>query len=86
MLRTTAAVTVAAALIAAPAQAALPKPAKYQNCAALNAVYKHGVAKAGAADKVSSGKPVTTFLVYPDTYAKNTHLDRDKDGVACEKK
>lgn len=71
---------------AAPVQAAPPKPVKYANCAALNAVYKHGVAKDGAADRVSSGKPVTTFLVYPAAYLRNTHLDRDKDGVACEKK
>ncbi|GIM92887.1 excalibur calcium-binding domain-containing protein [Paractinoplanes toevensis] len=86
MTRTLVLAAALSALIAAPAQAALPKPVKYQNCAALNAVYQHGVAKAGATDKVSRGKPVTTFLVYPDTYRKNTHLDRDKDGVACEKK
>jgi excalibur calcium-binding domain-containing protein len=78
--------TAAALSVATPAQAALPKPVRYQNCAALNAVYKHGVAKEGGTDKVKSGKPVTTFLVYQLAYLKNTHLDRDRDGVACEKK
>ncbi|GAA0565227.1 hypothetical protein GCM10010172_55930 [Paractinoplanes ferrugineus] len=72
--------------IAAPAQAAPPEPISYPNCATLNAVYKHGVAKEGAVDKTATGKPVTTFLVYRAAYLKNTRLDRDKDGVACEKK
>ena len=58
---------------------------RYANCTAMNKVYKHGVAKPGARDK-SSGKPVTTFRVDRATYSANTHLDRDKDGVACEKK
>ena len=75
------------ALAAAPAQAAPPKPVKYANCAALNKVYKHGVAKKGGKDKVAKGsKPVTTFTVYTAAYNKNTALDRDKDGIACEKK
>lgn len=72
--------------LAAPAQAAAPKPVRYKNCAALNAVHKHGVAKPNARDRVKSGKPVTRFTVDAAVYAKNTHLDRDKDGVACEKK
>ncbi len=58
---------------------------RYKNCAALNKVYKHGVAKPGARDK-TSGKPVTTFKVNRAVYNRNTHLDRDKDGIACEKK
>ncbi|MFD0525467.1 excalibur calcium-binding domain-containing protein [Paractinoplanes durhamensis] len=29
---------------------------------------------------------MTGFTVYLAAYQKNTHLDRDKDGVACEKK
>jgi len=73
--------------VAAPAQAGLPKPKKYANCAALNAVYPHGVAKKGARDKVAgSTKPVTTFTVYPATYTLNKASDRDKDGIACEKR
>jgi hypothetical protein len=73
--------------IAVPAQAAAPKPKKFANCAALNRVYPHGVAKKGARDKVTGKtKPVTSFKVHAATYALNTARDRDKDGVACEKR
>jgi hypothetical protein len=73
--------------LSAPAGAAPPKPRKYANCTALNKVYKHGVARKGATDKVrGSTKPVTNFTVYTATYNLNKALDRDKDGVACEKR
>lgn len=61
----------------------------YRNCAALQKVYRHGVGKKGAVDK-SSGRVKTSrvknFYVNTNLYAKNKKLDRDKDGVACEKK
>jgi hypothetical protein len=60
-------------------------PVKYKNCTALNAVYKHGVGKKGAKDH-TTGKPVTTFRVDNALYTVNNALDRDKDGIACEKK
>ncbi|WP_089156595.1 excalibur calcium-binding domain-containing protein [Micromonospora sp. NBS 11-29] len=70
--------------VVGPAEAAAKA---YKNCTALNKTYKHGVAKKGAKDKVrGSTKPVTTFTVSNAVYAKNTKLDRDKDGVACEKR
>ena len=73
--------------LATPAQAAPPKPKRYANCTALHNVYKHGVAKKGGRDKVTGkSKPVTTFTVSTATYNLNTALDRDKDGVACEKR
>jgi len=73
--------------LAAPAQAAPPKPKRYANCTALHNVYTHGVAKKGGRDKVKgTSKPVTTFTVSTATYNLNTTLDRDKDGVACEKR
>jgi hypothetical protein len=73
--------------IAAPAQAAPPKPKKYANCAALNKLYPHGVAKKGGRDKVTGKtKPVTSFTVQTATYTLNKASDRDKDGVACEKR
>ena len=73
--------------IATPAQAAPPKPKKYANCTALHNAYQHGVAKKGGRDKVTGkSKPVTTFKIYPAAYNLNTGLDRDKDGVACEKR
>jgi hypothetical protein len=57
---------------------------KFKNCTALHKVYPHGVAKSGARDHVSSGKPVTNFKVSTALYNANKGLDRDKDGVACE--
>lgn len=73
--------------------AALPsgRTGVYKNCTAFNAKYKHGVGKKGAKDKVSGkSKPVTTFkrstAIYKKAMANNSGLDRDKDGVACEKR
>lgn len=75
------------AATAVSASAAVPAPKKYANCTALNKVYKHGVGRKGAKDKVSGKtKPVTDFTVYTATYNLNkAKLDRDKDGIACEK-
>jgi hypothetical protein len=73
----------------APSQVeAVPTAAKaYPNCKALNAKYPHGVARKGAKDHVSgSSKPVTTFAVHDAVYTANRKLDRDRDGVACEKR
>ncbi len=59
----------------------------FQNCAALNRTYPHGVARTGARDRVSgASKPVTNFAVNTAVYTANTKSDRDKDGVACEKR
>lgn len=79
---------------ALPAQAAASKiPSPFQNCTALNKSYPHGVGKKGAKDHVANpkkDKPVTTFRVDTALYTKamkyNKGLDRDKDGVACEKR
>ena len=79
-----------------PADAA-PKPKSYKNCTALNKVYPHGVAKKGAKDKVKGkSKPVKNFKVSTVVYSYNDgkakrykgekDLDRDNDGVACEKR
>lgn len=65
-----------------------PKIVAYKNCTALNKVHKGGVAKAGVKYNKVSGKN-RAFKVKPvistALYKKNTKLDRDKDGVACEK-
>lgn len=75
------------ALSAGTAVAGPKKPPVYQKCAAMHAVYPHGVAKFGAVDKVrGKTKPVTTFTVITAIYLANKHLDRDRDGVACEKR
>ncbi|BDD83969.1 hypothetical protein TPB0596_37320 [Tsukamurella pulmonis] len=68
-------------LIGAPATAA----GDYPNCKALNADYPHGVGEPGAVDSTSK-TPVTTFTVDADLYKANDGLDRDGDGIACEKR
>lgn len=68
-------------LIGAPAAAGRD----YPNCKALNADYPHGVGKPGAVDSTSK-KPVTTFTVNAAVYNANSGLDRDGDGIACEKR
>jgi len=67
----------------------------YKNCKALNKVYKHGVGKKGARDK-TSGTRVKNFKVSTKVYKMNNgprnastgeyDLDRDNDGIACEKR
>ena len=75
--------------------------AKYSSCKKLNADYPNGVGfSANVEDKVvGSTPPVTTFVVDEALYlalwaasarrtASNPYgglLDRDKDGIACEK-
>jgi hypothetical protein len=63
-------------------------PAPWKNCTAVNAKYPHGVGKLRARDK-TAGAPVTNFKRSNTLYAlamrHNKGLDRDKDGVACEK-
>lgn len=66
---------------ASPASAA----AAYKNCAAMHQDYPHGVGKPGARDK-TSGRPVTSFTKNKKLYDANTKSDRDKDGIACEKR
>ena len=84
--------TTASAAIVPPsaiAQPATPTAAArvFANCTALNKVYPHGVGRKGAKDRVSgSSKPVTNFAVSTAIYNANTKSDRDKDGVACEKR
>ncbi|PZG21437.1 calcium-binding protein [Micromonospora craterilacus] len=70
--------------VVSPAQAA---PKAFKNCTAMHKKYPHGVGKKGARDKVrGKTKPVTNFKVSTAIYNANKKLDRDKDGVACEKR
>ncbi len=61
----------------------------YKNCKALNKKYAHGVGRSNAKDK-TSGKKVTNFkhstALYKKIIARNHSLDRDHDGIACEKR
>jgi hypothetical protein len=64
-------------------------PSLYRNCSNFNARYPHGVGKRFARDRTTGAPPVTTFrrstLLYNRAMSYNRGLDRDKDGVACEK-
>ncbi len=60
----------------------------HDNCTNLNKKWKHGVGRAKAVDK-TSGTKVTNFYrntkAYNEAVSHNGTLDRDKDGIACEK-
>lgn len=60
-----------------------PRPRHFANCAALTRIYPHGVGRPGARDRGSS---VTNFTRALATYRLNVDKDRDRDGIACEKK
>lgn len=61
-----------------------PKPIKYKNCAALQKVYPGGVAL--SARWVNKGARLKlTPAVNARVYNLNRTLDRDKDGLACER-
>ena len=79
-------------LFAAPASAAVDSsvaaPPRYKNGTNLNKRYPHGLGRSGARDKTSD-TPVTNFRrstkLYKLAMSYNRGLDRDKDGIACEK-
>jgi hypothetical protein len=58
---------------------------RYPNCKALNKRWPHGVGRWGARDH-TSGTPVTNFKRSNRLYRQNSHLDRDNDKIACEKR
>ena len=87
---TISAILVGAALVLGPVAVAPASAAtvKYANCTALTKVYKNGVAKAGVKyNRVSGVNRAFRYKPYYSTtiYTANLTLDRDKDGVACER-
>ena len=76
---------------AATSTAAIPY--LWQNCTDVHTKYRHGVGKVGAHDR-TTGTPVTTFYrstrLYNIAMSYNSqrgyNLDRDHDGIACEKR
>ena len=72
---------VLAAVLVSSASATIP-PA-WKNCTRVHKTYPHGVGKVGARDQ-TSGTPTRTFKRSNALYLKAKHLDRDKDGIACE--
>lgn len=84
----------AGSLVLAVSAVAVPATAHvtgiHDNCTNLNEVYPHGVGLKYARDRTRSGTGgVTTFkrapIIYRTADAHNSDLDRDNDGVACEK-
>lgn len=69
------------------ASAATPKVVvpKFKNCAAMNKQYPGGVARVGAHDKRASGHASHKPYVNTVLYNVNRALDRDHDGISCEK-
>jgi len=63
-------------------------PALWKNCTHVNKRYPHGVGRVGAHDK-TRGTPVTNFkrstFLYRIAMRYKRGLDRDRDGIACEK-
>jgi hypothetical protein len=97
-MRRTLAVVATGVLVATGLSLSTPAEATarhFRSCAALNAVYPHGVGLSGARDH-TSGTPVTTFKRSDALYRANNgprnvstgeyDLDRDNDHIACEKR
>jgi hypothetical protein len=88
----------AGALAAAPVLAPVGQPAVtgavssiWTNCTSVHTRYAHGVGRLNARDHTRSGiGGVTTFTrstrLYNTAMRYNSDLDRDRDGVACEKR
>lgn len=58
--------------------------AKYTSCAKLNAVYTGGVSSTKTSIN-KGGKVKRAPTLYPKLYNLNKSLDRDKDGIVCER-
>jgi hypothetical protein len=92
------AAVIAGALALGPAAAASAAPTggtvqtvrivTYKTCTAMHKAYRNGVARAGVKyNKVSGVNRAFKYKPYYSTalYNANSKLDRDKDGVACER-
>lgn len=66
--------------------ASAPMAKTFKNCTALNKKYPHGVGRSTSVRDSTSGIPVTNFKVSKALYKANKKSDRDKDGIACEKR
>lgn len=80
--------TTAFVLVGPASGAGAAVPSLYKNCTNLNKRYPHGIGRPGARDK-TSGTPVAGFKenlkLYNLALSYNRGLDRDKDGIACER-
>ena len=71
---------------------AATKEVKYSTCKELNKVYANGVRKSKDTKNAVYSKKnnktsykATNAVVNAELYKMNTHLDKDEDGIACEK-
>ncbi|WP_153730424.1 excalibur calcium-binding domain-containing protein [Sporosarcina obsidiansis] len=74
----------AVSLLGLPHQTTEAAPVKYKNCKELNKAYPGGVAM-NANVKNKGGKTKYKPSVSPSVYNLHKGLDRDKDGIACER-
>jgi hypothetical protein len=75
-------------LLPVPTFASVPQQ-KFKNCTAVNKVYEGGIAKnKKVSNKNSKGvaqKSKYAPFVSKKIYNQNKGMDRDKDGIACER-
>lgn len=78
------ATVLALGVAAIPAQPADAAPAQFKNCKMLNQTYKGGVAM-NSKVRNKGGKTNYAPTVNAVVYKTHKSLDRDKDGIACER-
>lgn len=78
------AVSIAILMFAMPIHSVNAAPAKFKNCTELNKKYPGGVAKDAKVKNVG-GKTKYKPFVSAEIYKSHTKMDRDKDGIACER-
>jgi len=78
------AMSLAFLLFVLPMHSADAAPAKFKNCTELNKTYPGGVAKDSKVRNVG-GKTKYKPFVSAEIYNQHTKMDRDKDGIACER-
>lgn len=74
----------ACSIVLLPVQSTEAAAAKFKNCTQLNKVYAGGVAM-NANVKNKGGKTKLKPTVAANIYNAHKGLDRDKDGIACER-
>lgn len=87
-----AALALAIAGIGAVPAGAAPSLTTYSNCSAVHRVYSGGIAKKGVRYNITRYRGVTHHRALHGhvkfstaLYNANRRLDRDRDGIACEK-
>lgn len=82
----------AATVVVGGASTAQAAPTKYANCTAVQRVYSGGIAKKSVTKNRVTSAGKTTYRALKGTvkkddalYNANKKLDRDGDGIACEK-